>query len=153
MLNRSNVEIRNGTVTSFYVGIRSEGASDLNHRVINIRAHNNRFAGMWLSGKGHLARDCTASNNKDTGISIENGAIIGCVAYNNVQTGFWFAGPGIVIGNVSANIDEFINTGFYLGPGTGEVVVDRNCSFHFLGYIGGPANASYWGINTGKRFQ
>ncbi|MBU4446981.1 MAG: hypothetical protein KKD99_00240, partial [Proteobacteria bacterium] len=61
MHERSNVEIRNGTISGFFTGINEDSANGTNHRVINIRADSNtRTAGVGilLSGLNHLVRGC-----------------------------------------------------------------------------------------------
>lgn len=69
MNNRSSVEIHNGTVRDFCHGISEAGInSSHSHRVIDVRAVSNGSNGIYLSGRGHLVKDCTASDNGDSAI-------------------------------------------------------------------------------------
>ena len=69
MNGRSNVEIRNGTVRDFSYGIlESDDILGRAHRIINVRAISNMHYGILLSGKGHLVKDCTVSENGDSAI-------------------------------------------------------------------------------------
>ena len=66
MDGRSNVEIRNGTVRDFNYGIFEESFFGKNHRVINARTISNSVCGIYLNSsysRGHLVKDCTASEN------------------------------------------------------------------------------------------
>jgi hypothetical protein len=58
-----NVEIRNGTVRDFQIGIYEINSTARSHRVINVRAILNSQQGIYLKGGGHLVKDCTASEN------------------------------------------------------------------------------------------
>ena len=94
MNGRNNVEVRNGTVTNFENGI-SEGSDDgMNHRVINIRAHNNKNPGIALKGSGHLVKGCNSSHNGGMGILVVGGTVANCVANSNGMSGIWLYGPG-----------------------------------------------------------
>lgn len=74
----NNVEVRNGTVTSWYNGIYySSGGS--NCRAIGVRAVGNRN-GIQL-GESSLIKGCTASPGNDTtgtGLRLASGDISGC---------------------------------------------------------------------------
>lgn len=78
-----NVEIRNGTIRNFYEGICAGFETEVNDRIINIRAHDNDFAGIYLFGNGHMVKGCTASNNTTYGIRCRNSLVIQNVARGN----------------------------------------------------------------------
>ena len=63
MYGRTNVEIRNGTVRDFWYGIYEGSSWSQHHRVIDVRAISNARSGIYLYGKSHLVKDCTASDN------------------------------------------------------------------------------------------
>jgi hypothetical protein len=149
MSGRSNVEIRNGSITGFYVGVNENSTGGAKHRIINIRANDSTIAGgsgIQLVGINHLVQGCSACNNQGVGMVIYNGTVTGCTASNNHNFGIYLTGVGSVIGNVANNN---INDGFILG--TGNIVVDRNSAdSNGTNYSGGPANPAYWGINAGR---
>jgi hypothetical protein len=127
MNGRTNVEIRNGTVTGFLVGIKESG-SGLAHRIINVRAVGNG-TGISLSGTGHLVKGCEAivPGNLNS-IYLEKGGIVtGCtVGYANGEFGGINIGYGLVSGNVITGTSNV-----YTGIGTvnpGLVIRDNNVS-------------------------
>lgn len=77
-ISANNVEIRNGTITSWYNGIYySNGGTRC--RAIGVRAVGNRY-GIGL-GDDSLINGCTASpgsNNTGTGLRVASGTITGC---------------------------------------------------------------------------
>jgi hypothetical protein len=127
MYGRSKVEIRNGTVRDFHMGIRDGDSINANkHRVINIRATNN-VNGIALAGNNHLVNNCSSSNNKSfgTGIGIDSGLITDCVANNN-GIGISLRGPGSVLGSTACNN----NFNLWLGNGVAtSILVDGNSAF------------------------
>jgi hypothetical protein len=143
MNGRANVEIRNGTVSSFIYGIRESNTSTgAKHRVINVRAIHNSY-GIWLSGENHLVNGCTGSNGF-MGIYVFNGTISNSVACNNSDTGIYLEWAGSAIGNIAAK-----NTTYGFRFGLGPRVVDRNnASENGTGYFGG-GGSTVWGLNGG----
>ena len=122
---RTNVEVRNGTVSGFNYGFLDNGVAANKHRVINVRVTNNTN-GIWFYGNNHLIKNCSASNNTDTALFISSGLITDSVASNNV-TGILFPGPGSILGNTACNNT---NQNFYLGSGVAtSILVDRNSAF------------------------
>ena len=78
---RSNVEVRNGTVTGWAYGVYGSGS---NLRVIGVRARDNTYA-INLGGTGHLIKNCMASQGSfgtGWGIAIGQGTISNCLAMN-----------------------------------------------------------------------
>jgi hypothetical protein len=107
--DRKNVEIRNGTVSSWNTGIYEDGTG-MAHRVINIRAEGNIY-GIWLKGSCHLIEGCLAAaasipfNGK--GFVLAHGTIHGCQAKNFPQSGIWVDLAGSIIsGNVITNVSD-----------------------------------------------
>ena len=102
MNGRFNVEIRNGTIRNFGShGIYEESDSGHSHRVINVRVMDNKGYGIFLHSSSNMVKDCTASNNGNSGINISYGSTAsGNSAYNNGLSGI--AGIGCtMIGNTA----------------------------------------------------
>ncbi|MFZ5453194.1 MAG: right-handed parallel beta-helix repeat-containing protein [Thermodesulfobacteriota bacterium] len=103
MNGRKNVEIRNGTVSSWGHGILEEGyLTALGHRVINVRAVGN-FTGVLLYGKCHLIKNCraTAGSPSKFGLHLQyRGTISGCATYNFSDHGIGIDGYGTISGNI-----------------------------------------------------
>ncbi len=82
---RSNVEICNGTVRDFYVGIQGStlfSANGRDIRIINVRVVSN-VNGIDLNCSGSLVKNCTVSDNGVSGIYAAYGStVIG----NNVRS-------------------------------------------------------------------
>jgi len=122
VINRTNVEIRNGTVRNFYYSILGNNVS-ANIRISNVRVLSNAF-GIQLPGKGNLVNGCSCSNNGGVGILVGSGTIINCVSNNN-STGIILSGPGSVIGNIA---NDNVPNNFSLGTENTKtpIMVDRN---------------------------
>ena len=116
MSGRSNVEIRNGTVRDFRYGIRESSSLGQDHRVIDVRAMSNAYSGIFLAGKSHLVKDCTASDNGNSatisvyGIYAGNGnTVTGNTAYENGNSatstvyGIYALSGSTVTGNTTYN--------------------------------------------------
>ncbi|MHC4498247.1 MAG: right-handed parallel beta-helix repeat-containing protein [Planctomycetota bacterium] len=102
MYGRSNVEIRNGTVRDFYLGIREEMPSGHGDRVINVRAMSNLYYGISAYGTGSLVKDCTVTENKVCGISATSGStVIGNRVYANSEWGISTGSYCTVTGNLA----------------------------------------------------
>ncbi len=168
MNGRSNVEIRNGTVGGFKGGVYE--ASDLGskHRVINVRAANNRIDGIRLEGNNHQIKNCNSSNtNSGYGIWLHSGVISGCNAsYNplgiglrtgivtecyasNNNKGIFILGQGNVLGNTAFNNSE---NNFYFGNGVATAIMaDRNSAFGLSTnyYVYPGTTGIRWGVNAG----
>jgi hypothetical protein len=63
IMGRNNVEIRNGTIRNFAVGIEEPYTAGTSHRIIDIRAIANARAGIYLSGSNNQVRGCSISGN------------------------------------------------------------------------------------------
>lgn len=124
MSNRKNVEIRNGNVRGFgYRGIYAEGSSNMGHRVINVRVHDNGGAGIYLSGKSNLVKDCTSFSNGSIGIYVQYGSIVlNCANYNNAGDGISMYIGSSAIGNTSHD-----NGGDGIEGSDGVSVASNNC--------------------------
>ncbi|MBU4231376.1 MAG: right-handed parallel beta-helix repeat-containing protein [Desulfobacterales bacterium] len=123
MIGRTNVEIRNGTIVKFQEGIWESSTSGANHVLSNLRLNNCSDA-IFLQGKNHLVKNCTASNNY-FGIAINSGTISNCVACDNTNIGIRLTGAGSVLGNIAYN-----NTTRNFSLGTAStatnIMVNRN---------------------------
>ena len=154
MNTRSNVEIRNGTVRDFHYGIYESGSNGQGHRIINVRAVSNVLRGIYLFGKDHLVKNCTASDNGDDaastvyGIYAYNGSTVtGNTAHNNGDNatgnvyGIYAFFGCTVTGNTAYNNGYNAGTvyGIYLGAGS---TVTGNTAYN----NGDWANGNVYGI-------
>jgi len=100
MSGRTNVEIRNGTITNWGTGIWESGAG-ICHRILNVRLSGCNY-GMSVHGNGHLIKGCEALGNPGVrGLWIEGvGAISDCRAGNFSNEGMGLGSGGIMRGNV-----------------------------------------------------
>ena len=112
-LGPDNVEIRNGTIRNFGAGVTyiPITANPKNQRLVNLRINHCVESGADISGKNHLVKNCTFSDNGTFGLKLSSGTISGCVACDN-GSGIVLGGPGSVIGNI-ANNNTISN--FFLG--------------------------------------
>lgn len=125
MNDRSNVEIRNGTVTNFYRGVAEVNAGK-NHRVTNIRVSGNKSAGIFLTGYGNLVKDCTASENEGEGIVVNYGStLVNNTAYGNGDDGISVWQGCTVIGNTTHS-----NWAYGINIRSGANLVDRNTAYN-----------------------
>jgi hypothetical protein len=111
MQGRSNVEIRNGTIKNFggsAVLENDNGGAGQNHRVLNVRVINNKVDGIFLAGKGHLVKGCTAANNGEDGIDVGSGSsVIESVSHNNVYDGILVGMGSSIVGSVSYDNNRY----------------------------------------------
>ncbi|MCB2183579.1 MAG: right-handed parallel beta-helix repeat-containing protein [Desulfobulbaceae bacterium] len=89
LYNRSNVEIRNGTIAGFgSVGVYESGLAAKSHRIVEVRVLGNGGTGMMLRGSGNLIKDCTVRDNGGYGIYGGSGSTItGNTSFNNNSIG------------------------------------------------------------------
>lgn len=88
----SNVEVRNGTITSFYRAIYATSVASKGHRIIDIRAFANIQMGIYLLSEGNLVKGCTVSRN---GASAPSGTVYGInVGSDSLVTGNTVKGNG-----------------------------------------------------------
>jgi len=103
--DKSNVEVRNGTVSNWWSGVEQYNSSTgTNHRVIGIRANGNTY-GVWLGGSNHLIKGCTATPGtfgSSTGLRITGTGTISDSTVRGFTTGIYIGG-GKVSGNVVLN--------------------------------------------------
>ena len=106
MFERSNVEIRNGTVRDFGDdGIRGFGFGR-SHRVISVRVLSNGSYGIRFVGEGNLVKDCTAQGNA-FGINAGLGSTVtGNTASFNEGFGFELEGNNLVDQNTAFNNNQ-----------------------------------------------
>jgi hypothetical protein len=141
-----NVEIRNGTVIGWLLGIHEERGIGKLHRILNVRAVGNSV-GIFLTGMGHLVKGCHVTAIGTNGaiwikgtvsgctVELENGSGItstaGSIFNDNVVTstgtfgyGIWAQGPGTLIkGNKVSGCAYGIICGSTGAPGTGVNVI------------------------------
>jgi parallel beta-helix repeat protein len=102
---RTNVEVRNGTVREFYIGIfETITAAGSGHRVIDLRAVSNGNRGIYLEGQGHVVKDSTAANNGSHGIESGTAStLVGNTVYGNTGYGILGGSGNTVTGNMAYN--------------------------------------------------
>lgn len=97
MMDRTNVEIHNGTILNFYYGINDDyimmisNGSSTNHRVISVRVLSNVKFGIKLYGPNNEVRGCTVDNNGTSaavgsstfGISVANNCTVTASTVSN----------------------------------------------------------------------
>ena len=101
MNEKTNVEIRNGTIRNFSSwGIYEDYSFMEGHRVINIRAKENKGGGIRLSGYNNLIKGCSSVKNGGDGIYAGFGSTVtGNTCYDNDANGITAAHGSTVTGN------------------------------------------------------
>ena len=134
---RSNVEIKNGTITQFGAyGILEGGGTGVGNRIINMRIVDNgsaSFDGIYLLSPASLVRDCSVGKNGRYGIYVATGSVVtGNTAYKNKSDGIVAAfGGSTVAGNAT-----YLNDGNGITAAVGATVKNNTAS-----------NNGYYGIN------
>jgi hypothetical protein len=106
MNGRTNVEIRNGTLTGWQFGIYEAGSGQL-HRLINVRASGSQD-GIHINSSsatsgGHLIKGCEATSTGSGSAIFVSGRVMvtGCtVNCTNNGIGIYFWDSGMASGNV-----------------------------------------------------
>ncbi len=129
MVGRTNVEIKNGTVTQFgYAGIQEYSGSlpgtGKRHRILNMRVTDNGGDGLYLAGSnfyisgntvsgngtagifaagtGSIIIGNTVADNADNGLGVTTGcAVKNNTAYHNGHYGIQVGNESLVEGNVA----------------------------------------------------
>ena len=99
MSGRKNVEIRNGTLSGWHIGIQEDSNSGLRHRVINMRVESMTANGIDLSGRGHLITGCSVGDCTGNGINLPGATASGNMV-TNCGIGINLTAAGNVIGNM-----------------------------------------------------
>ena len=129
MNQKTNVEIRNGTVRNFpQDGIHEESVGT-GHRIINIRTRNNGRRGIYFAseGRNHIVKNCTAVGNASNGIDAagSGSTVTGNTCYNNALSGIYAGNGSTVTGNnCSYNGDDGISAG------SGSTVIGNTCLYN-----------------------
>ena len=99
----SNVEIRNGTIRDFTIGIFENSISGRGHRVIGVRVISNSWRGIYIGSGAALIKNCIVTGSGgDYGIYATGGSIItGNTAYDNGGIGIIGRYGSIVTGNTA----------------------------------------------------
>ncbi|MHB0945958.1 MAG: right-handed parallel beta-helix repeat-containing protein [Sedimentisphaerales bacterium] len=121
----NNIEVRNGTITTFGgCGISSYLLCD-DIRIINVRCVSNKSRGVFLYGDNSridncifskngkegfrtygsaVVTNCMARDNNDVGIYVDTGSVVSsCSSVNNNGNGILVHGPSTVSNNTSYN--------------------------------------------------
>jgi hypothetical protein len=125
-----NVEVRNGTVTGWKVGVdgRYNGGGGTNLRAIGVRAVGNTY-GITL-GNNALIKDCTAAQGSFAsgyyGLGILSGTISGCTVYNFTDPAVTSGSVYIGTGNGTASDNVVINCAAVGIRGFGPTTISNN---------------------------
>ncbi|MHC4575493.1 MAG: right-handed parallel beta-helix repeat-containing protein [Planctomycetota bacterium] len=116
IFNRTNIEVRNGTVRDFGSdGIHEGHGASRNHRIINVRTLSNGARGIYIQGSYAMVKGCTASNNGSDGIYAGSfGKVAGNVATQNGGDGIDAIHGLLITDNASSSNDLH---GFRVGDG------------------------------------
>ena len=129
----SNVEIRNGTVRDFNVGIYEAGGGQ-NHRIINVRLVSNLLNGIYMIGYNHLVADCTVSDTgvsgvSPTGIIVSHGSrVTGCMVYNNGTSAAGGISGIYVYSGCTASDNVVYSNGGSAGGSVFAIFADYGCT-------------------------
>jgi len=148
MGGRKNVEIRNGVVSGWNIGVcEGIGPNDSHgHRVVNIRAANNGY-GIALTGRDNLIKGCTALNNTIAGIHLNNIGTISNNVVNNCHLGILCYGGSVIGNTVTCNSGQ---TGIELTPDTSTyIMMDQNTVNGNGTHKSGGSSATVYGTNAG----
>jgi hypothetical protein len=124
VIDRRNVEIRNGTVRGFSgrgVMVQQSLADASGARVIDVRALQNGVIGIDTDGPGALVRGCTANENGLWGISVvESSLVLDSVAISNTSFGLQLHatagyGSNLLGNNNGGNANAQVSGGIQLG--------------------------------------
>ena len=148
-----NVEIRNGTVRNFHGdGISSTLGGGHNHRIMNMRVHNNGGRGIHIAGRRVRIQNCTFSDNGSIGLSLfgYNCMVADNSVCGNVSDGISCTGNGhSLIGNLVATNGGHGFHLSYLGPDY-RYLIDRNTVYDNTGgSLNGLPPGATWGLNAG----
>ena len=141
--DRKNVEIRNGTLCGWNMGINNFGSKSSGNRVINIRAQGNS-TGIQLAGFGSLVKGCTAIDNQLDGITVLHVGTISNNVVNNCLSGIVCNGGSVIGNTVTCNNGQ---TGFLLTDDK-SLMMDQNTVSGDGTHKSGGDGATY-GTNAG----
>jgi hypothetical protein len=148
MGGRKNVEIRNGVVSGWNIGIcEGNGPDDSHgHRVLNIRAADNGY-GIALAGRDNLIKGCTVLNSAQHGIHLNNIGTISNNVVNNCSLGILAYGGSVIGNTITCNSGQ---TGIDLSSDTSTyIMVDQNTINGTGTHKSGGGSATVYGTNAG----
>ncbi len=128
MYERTNVEIKNGTVRNFGMdGIHEGPSTGKNHRVINVRAIDNgssgSYRGIYLYSSYNLVKNCTATGNTSHGIYTgSRNSVTGNISNNNGGSGISVLQGSSVTGNTC-----YDNAHHGIQAFDGSTIIGNNC--------------------------
>jgi hypothetical protein len=147
MDGQKNVEIRNGTLSGWYLGIYEENESGVAHRIINVRFQGT-IHGVQLGGPGHLIQGCQATG---TGAADSYGfvtdefaiaTVTGCTAKNFTHG---IMGNGLITGNVIIGDGSADSIGIWSGD---SLIMGNEVSNFLRGIIGWHSSVIGNTVNT-----
>ncbi|MCX5889277.1 MAG: right-handed parallel beta-helix repeat-containing protein [Deltaproteobacteria bacterium] len=137
MSGRQNVEIRNGTLSGWWQGVREDGGA--RHRALNLRVESS-VGGIFFGGAvgaQFLVKGCIVDVGfGDVGIYLQGGIASGNVVRSSAGDGIDLAEGGIMIGNSVSNCYVGINGREAPGGVTISGNSATNCSLYGIQCIG-----------------
>jgi hypothetical protein len=137
MTGRQNVEIRNGTLSGWWQGVREDGGA--RHRALNLRVENS-VGGIFFGGAvgaQFLVKGCIVDVGiGNVGIYLQGGIASGNVVSSNDGDGIDLADGGNMIGNSVTNCRIGINGRATPGGSTISGNSATNCSLYGIQCIG-----------------
>jgi hypothetical protein len=137
MSGRQNVEIRNGTLSGWWQGVREDGGAG--HRALNLRVENSVGGIVFFGAVGaqFQVKGCTVDVGiGDVGIYLQGGIASGNVVSSNNGDGIDLADGGIMIGNSVSNCRIGINGREAVGCLTVSGNSAINCSLYGIQCVG-----------------
>jgi len=153
---RTNIEIRNGTIREFSVGIHEDSNSGLYFRILQVRCIANTLHGIYLLGQSHLIKDCMVVDNGQAAADIVYGiyapsgsSVTGNIVRNNGHSATGdtvygirsFYGCTLTDNTVHYNGPYATSTVYGIYANNGNVVTGNN-----VRYSGHYADGSAYGI-------
>lgn len=121
--NRTNAEIRNGSITAFGTdGIQGGGLGNSHGtRVVGLRVSDTGRYGICLAASDQLVMDCTVRNTGNACIYVGSSSLVKGSHVAGGWTGITAATASAVVGNTVRGCST---SGIYV-PGTGATVLDN----------------------------
>ncbi len=126
MDGRTNVEVRNGTLSGWRCGIYEANSIGSLHRIINIRTQGLEF-GISLFGNGHSIQGCSSLGGTDGLVIVGTGIIKGCI----VKQPSTSIGIGVDNGIITGNMVDTVSDAEGVTANQGALIMGNeliNCS-------------------------
>ncbi len=122
-ITANRVEVRNGYVTGFGLGINSEGKTQ---KIINVKSYLNGEEGVRTAGDNVLVKDCVVEDNDRDGIYVSG---TGCIVIGNMVSGNTWNGISVTGSGCNINGDTAHNNGYDGIVGGYDSVILNNTAY------------------------